>query len=427
MKFIYEAHNPWWQGKDFDAGIGRERYLGNLPERVMRDQIEIFIGGRGMGKTTLLMQVVKHLLNAGKKASTIFYLPMHYPALGGLSLKHHLWEVQKQVFRHRSAVHYLLVDEFQEIPLWETEIREIFNPGTLKIFAAASAPPHVRGPGRPSTRRALTLVYPLTFQEFACFRGHDSAPGEPDQMAALAEEYLLTGGYPAQVLNPIGGALAGIITGAAASDISALHDLRKPYLLKDILCRLASAVGSGVSFRQLAAAALRLSANTVGEYIGFLEEGWLVKFLERWTTRRAKRVQFPKKIYLGDNGIRTILMGDEAMAIRAENAVFLEIRQSGIPCGYDGDSGGEVDFVLGSRARPFPVDVRYEMVTDGELRRYDGLKLFIHRFPRTRKAVVVTRNAEDTIQIDRTEVRAVPLWKFLWERGGLNGSNLYHG
>jgi hypothetical protein len=32
MEFIYEAVNPWWQGHDFDAGIGRELYLGELPD-----------------------------------------------------------------------------------------------------------------------------------------------------------------------------------------------------------------------------------------------------------------------------------------------------------------------------------------------------------------------------------------------------------
>jgi hypothetical protein len=108
------------------------------------------------------------------------------------------------------------------------------------------------------------------------------------------------------------------------------------------------------------------------------------------------------------------------MASRAENAVFLEIWHRGIPCGYDGDSGGDVDFVLGSRARPLPVDVRYETAPDGHLGRYDGLKAFIRRFPRTREAVVITRSAEESLRIDQAEVRAVPLWKFLRDGGGLN-------
>ena len=417
MKLLYEALNPWWRGKEFDAGIGRERYLGNLPERLGRDQIEIFIGGRGTGKTTLLMQVVQHLLNAGTRPATILYLPMHYPALADLSLKEHLEEVQQLVCRQGRAVHYLLVDEFQEKPLWQTEIRDIYDPVSLKLFAAATAPPLVRGPGRPATRQAQTIIYPLAFPEFASFRGHDYAPGEPDQMAVLAEEYLLTGGYPAHVLDPLGGALAGVVTGAAASDISTLHDLRKPYLLKEILCCLASVAGSPVSFRQLASAALRLSANAVGAYIGFLEEAWLVKSLEKWGATPAELVHAPKKIYLGDNGIRTVLIGEGEMASRAENAVFLELWRSGVPCGYYRDSCGEVDFVLGSRARPYPVDVRYEADQEGEPRRYDGLRAFIRRFPRTRKASVVTRNVEEVVQIDQTKVWALPLWKFLWGGG----------
>jgi hypothetical protein len=58
MKYLYNAVNPWWEGKHFDIGIGRDIYAGGLPERLRRnEQIDMLIGGLGVGKTTILKQI----------------------------------------------------------------------------------------------------------------------------------------------------------------------------------------------------------------------------------------------------------------------------------------------------------------------------------------------------------------------------------
>jgi hypothetical protein len=38
MKYLYNAVNPWWEGKHFDVGIGRDIYAGGLPERLGRNE-----------------------------------------------------------------------------------------------------------------------------------------------------------------------------------------------------------------------------------------------------------------------------------------------------------------------------------------------------------------------------------------------------
>jgi len=40
----------------------------------------------------------------------------------------------------------------------------------------------------------------------------------------------------------------------------------------------------------------------------------------------------------------------------------------------------------------------------------------LKRFPATRKALVVTKGAETTMEVNGVEINALPLWKFLLSR-----------
>ena len=59
METIYYAFNPWWEGKDFESGIDRREHLNRLPCLLDRKQVEVLIGSRRIGKTTLLKQFIK--------------------------------------------------------------------------------------------------------------------------------------------------------------------------------------------------------------------------------------------------------------------------------------------------------------------------------------------------------------------------------
>ena len=54
MEAIYYTLNPWWEGKGFGSGIERAFLCKQLPVYLNRKQVEVFIGSRRTGKTTLL-------------------------------------------------------------------------------------------------------------------------------------------------------------------------------------------------------------------------------------------------------------------------------------------------------------------------------------------------------------------------------------
>ena len=140
---------------------------------------------------------------------------------------------------------------------------------------------------------------------------------------------------------------------------------------------------------------------------------FLVKPLEKWTTSYTERIYSQKKIYLWDNGVRTLLTGAGDEGSRAENAVFMELQRNDISCGYYAESEREVDFVTGSSVNPLPVEVKYLDHFDWQDKHYSGIRLFCNRFPSVKQALVITQNVETTVMANNIVIRTIPLWKFL--------------
>jgi predicted AAA+ superfamily ATPase len=65
METIYYSLNPWRESESFDSGIKRDTYLQKLPIQLERKQVEIITGSRRSGKTTLLKQFIRDLLEKG--------------------------------------------------------------------------------------------------------------------------------------------------------------------------------------------------------------------------------------------------------------------------------------------------------------------------------------------------------------------------
>jgi len=412
MEAVYYTLNPWWEGKDFESGIERTEYVGRLPDLLKRRQIEVIIGSRRVGKTTLLKQFIKALLKNGTSSDRIFYLALDHPALSGVAISEHLKNMRRLFMHERKTRLFLFFDEVQESPDWEVELKSLYDTEDLKIFVTGSTSSLVaRQRGRLTGRQIVSTLYPLGFSEFLSFRGERPSLAEDYRYERLVEEYLETGGYPENVLNPSSEYMSNLLEDILARDLIRLYPLKKPFILKDLLRLIASSVGSRISFNKLGKV-LGLSVDTVKEYINYLESAFLVALMEKWTTSHTERVYAQKKVYLLDTGIKTLLTGTGDRGSKAENAVFMELRKRSIPWGYFAESEKEVDFVTGSPKDPFAVEVKYLSSFEWKDRRFSGLRLFLRRYPQTKRALVISKNVEAEIQAGSTEVKVVPLWKF---------------
>lgn len=413
MDAIYYTLNPWWEGKKIDTGIDRDIYLNHISTYLQRKQIEVFIGSRRTGKTTLLKQIINTLLTTGIVEKDIFYLALDHPVLSGVRISDHLRNMRKRFMHDRDRKLYLFLDEVQESPQWEVELKALYDLEPLKIFCTGSTSSLLmRQDGKLTGRQIVSTVFTLSFREYIQFKGGAPSLSEDYKYEQLAEDYLSIGGYPEQVLNPSQEYMVNLLEDILARDLTRLHSLKKSYILKDLLRLIGAAVGSRTSYNKLSKV-LGLSVDTVKEYIRYLEMAFLVKPLEKWTTSWSEKVYAQKKIYLWDNGIKTLLAGSGDTGSRAENAVYMELLRNNMTCGYYAESEREVDFVAEINANPLPVEVKYLDRFDWQDKRYSGIRLFLNRFPSVEQALVITKNVETTVTANNIVIHTIPLWKFL--------------
>lgn len=308
---------------------------------------------------------------------------------------------------------FLFLDEVQESSSWETELKSLYDSNNLKIFCSGSTSALIQSQGGKLTgRQIVNRVDLLSFAEFIDFRGGRPLPSEDYKFERLVDEYLTMGGYPENALRPSTEYLSNLIDDILFRDIVRLFPVRKPLLLKELLRLLAASVGSRTSFNKLGRV-LNLSLDTVKDYAAHLESAFLIAQLEKWTDSWSEKAYAAKKIYLLDNGVKTLITGAGDEGAKAEAAVFAELRRRGADCGYFAESEREVDFVIGTNRAPLPIEVKFISAFDRDDRKYACLKLFLRRFPKTRQAIVVTRTVEKVEEIGGTPVRSRPLWKFL--------------
>jgi len=416
MEALYYTLNPWWEGKEFAAGIDRDAYLRQVPIYLQRRQMEIFIGSRRTGKTTLLKQIVKNLLSRNIEAKDIIYLALDHPRLSFAPLSEHVRNFRKLFMHDRGRKIFLFLDEVQDSPQWEGELKALYDLEEVKIFCSGSTSALLtRQEGKLTGRQIVTTIFTLSFPEYLQFRGLSPSLSEDYKYESLAEEYLSLGGYPEQVLHPSQEYLLNLLDDILARDLTRLHSLKKPFLLKELLRLIAAAAGSRTSFNKLAKV-LGISVDTVKEYIGYFEMAFLIKSVEKWTTSSSEKIYAQKKIYLWDLGVKSLLTGSGDLGSKAENAVLIELLRGGISGGYFAESEREVDFVIGTVESPLPLEVKYLESFDWQDKRFAGLRLFLKRFPATRKALVITKDVETTMEVNGVKISALPLWKFLLSR-----------
>ena len=81
---ILTRFNPWWRGASFDLPLWSRAVFKELYQWAAQPPAKravMLSGARQVGKTTLLHQLVRKLLDDGVSASNILYITMDHPLL----------------------------------------------------------------------------------------------------------------------------------------------------------------------------------------------------------------------------------------------------------------------------------------------------------------------------------------------------------
>ena len=116
---ILSACNRFWSSGEIEAGITRD-VLSRCLSQLNSKEIIVLQGVRRCGKSTLMAQIIRHLLSTNAAPASILLLNLEEPLLA----TEYSIELLEQIYRtYREHIHpegkcWMFLDEIQNIPGW---------------------------------------------------------------------------------------------------------------------------------------------------------------------------------------------------------------------------------------------------------------------------------------------------------------------
>lgn len=282
-----------------------------LRKRWNSGKVLIVLGPRQVGKTTLLETICKEEGD---------YLFFNGDDIDTQTILENVGEVRlRQLIGSHSTVFF---DEAQRIHNIGLTIKIIHDriKNVRVVVSGSSALELMSTVNEPLTGRKWEYqLFPVSWHELINHTGYLGA-------SQHFETRLLYGMYP-EVITNIGDEEA-ILRQIAGSylykDLLNYQGIRKPEMLSKLLVALALQVGSEVSYNELSNL-LRMDRSTIEQYIGLLEQAFVVFRLPPFSRNIRSEISSSRKIYFYDNGIRNAIINNfNSLALRSDVGALWE-------------------------------------------------------------------------------------------------------
>jgi len=405
---------------------------GALPE--LSDTASVVTGMRRTGKTYLMFQKMRELLDKGIERQRLLYLNFEDERLGDVTVDI-LTIIDETYFRafpaRDNAVSYYFFDEIQYVPGWERFVRRILDRHDVRFYLSGSSSRLLSREVATAMRgRALeTRVFPFSFAEFLDARGLD-APADPTLVGhkkrAVLEhafaEYLRIGGFPATLsVSDLDRRqiLQGYVNTVVLRDVVERHGVTGITVLRYLTRRLLASSACHFSvnkfYNELKSQGLNCGKDTLHEYLQHLEDAFLFSGVFLDTPSERRRMVNPRKIYAADHGLvwASVPSGGawgEGNAL--ENLVFTELQRRGMQPAYGLTSEGhEIDFVVQEPdGHPLAIQVCADLSDPKTLQR--EVRSLLETDKQSR-CLILTLHQEQTIREGSRSINILPVWKWL--------------
>lgn len=427
---ILEVLADWnfWK-MELDTGIERTELVGGIKRLAGLGEIVVVSGVRRCGKSTLLLQFCRSLIESGARKEDILIVNLEDPRLKkpDLDLLNGIYEAYTTELNPQKR-HYVVLDEVQAVEGWEKFARFLHENRKAGVFVTGSSSKLLSSEYSTvlSGRHVDTEAYPLSFREFLRFRGVElkdrlDLVSKRHELRRLATEYVKWGGFPKACLlreeRDKKEILNAYFRDIIIKDVVMRHRIREVEKLEELARYYLTNVSSLQSFNNVRKV-LGVSIDTVERFSAYLSEVYLVFFASKFSFSRKEQILNPKKAYCIDNGLRNAagFVFSDDLGRLMENTVFLELKRMKKEVFY-WKGKGEVDFVVKDGTKPLRLvqacyDIEDKDVKSREVgalaEAMDELKL--------KEGLVITWDYESDEKSGGKTIRYVPLWKWLLQQ-----------
>lgn len=362
--------------------------------REPRKFIQVLLGPRQVGKTTLALQAAKTI----KKPC--HYISADLSTLQDLIWLQQQWEVAREMVKKNKGV-LLIIDEVQKIPHWSEMVKSLWDEDTrehlnLSVLILGSSP-WLMQKGLSESLAGRFETIPITHWSF-------------EEMHKLfkwsLDKYIYFGGYPGAAslahendptrwINYINESL---IEMTISRDILLMTQVNKPALLRRLFQLGCTYSGQILSYSKMLGE-LQEAGNTttLAHYLDLLEGAGLICGLQKFAQQKVRQKGSSPKFSVFNTALMSAQSGktfkeakkDPAFWGRlvesAVGAYLLNIiRGTQVELSYWREGDAEVDFILRHRGKITAIEVK----SSKESIRRTGIDLFIKMFKPSRVLLV---------------------------------------
>jgi len=327
-----------------------------------KEIIKVFTGQRRVGKSCIMAQVADTIKQADKKISIIYIDKEKYEFE---SIKNYHDLTKYILNKTGGAKTCVFIDEVQEIEGFEKAVRDFARSGKYDVYISGSNSELLSSDlaGKLSGRYIEIRVHGLSYGEFLVFHKLEKS------MDSL-EKYIRYGGLPYLVnlkLNDeqVFGYLKNVFDAVILKDVVSRFEIRNVNFLERLIEYLADNLGSLVSAKKISdfleSQNIKLSPNTVLNYLSFLQSSFFVAKAQRMDIKGKKIFEIGEKYYFEDLGLRHVVVNFKQLDINKilENLVYSRLLDLGYKVFVGQIDNGEIDFVAVKADEKIYVQVAY--------------------------------------------------------------------
>jgi len=418
--------------------------------------ILILLGARQVGKTSIIRLVENHLSKTTISKKFFFdaedqLVRQKLNELNLLSLP--AW-LQSLGISSEEKI-YLFIDEIQylEHPASLLKIIHDHYP-QIKLIVSGSSTLEIKNKLQDSLmgRKTVFHIDTLTFAEYLSFRNipfpellnfslpqimekwethHPIIIASHDSLFSYWQNFVISGGFPRVALSQNWDEAAKYLSEIKSTfinkDIAEFYRFLDGRAFSSLVTLLAEKTGNLTNEAELANT-LGISKTTIARYIWLLEQTFAVFRLSPFFSNKRSELSKMPKIYFHDTGWRNIWIQPSLIPLSertdagylAENSAVMGIHKKIILNQLDTsytlhfwrtNVGQEVDIILSPVNRQqstLPIEAKYQSMNKPIIP--SGIKSFLHKYPKTTKAVVVTKDLTAKQKFGNKEIFYLPAW-----------------
>ena len=359
--------------------IKRDEYVRLLESKMGNGLIKVVTGLRRSGKSYLLFDLFKkHLIDSGVKEKHVIEIDLESRLNKELRDPDNMLHFVKSITDKDESLHYLLIDEIQNLNEFEDVLNtflhfknlDVFVTGSNSKFLSKDVITEFRGRGDE------VHVYPLSFREFMGAYNGDIYKGWADYYTYGGLPYTLHLKSEKEKISY----LEKLFEETYLVDIIERNGVGKSGEFEDLLNVLASSISSltnPLKIKNTFKSQLNsnISDNTVRQYIEYMEEAFLISKAQRYDVKGRKYIGSPVKYYFEDLGLRNAKIGFRQIEENhiMENIIYNELRLRGFNVdvgmvrsramrdGKQENKQLEVDFVANQGSKRYYIQSAFQM------------------------------------------------------------------